>query len=693
MQPRLNIHSRHLLAACLVLMSLSSTAQAHASSSEEPERFALLVGVDAYAKPMPGETAVEPLEGPGTDLELIKNLLTSNTFKFKDDKTHIKILRGSDATHLAIKQWFNAQLIDNAARHPNAIFVFYFSGHGSQANHVASGDDTQHDTLLAYDSRAGAGDILDDELADWFEKLRANTPNTTFILDSCHSGSAIKAPDRVARIAPPSRKQNSGLYLGRNVPPVNATNTVVPRRKELVLLSGSKPEESSFECDTLDCAIPNGPTHYGFFTYYLTRELLARPTETNDAAIEHVREALTKVSPYQTPNAVGNVEGRVLSGIGESEDVFIHVQSLPKDNQFQILAGAPAGLAKGTFLAVYSAETNRLVGDQGKIANARVTSVGSTISTAALSDAPTRPLTMGDKVAVVTPFFGFEPLKIRLPALASVSARQLTAKLTPMVQADKLLQLVSPGEPFDIAVAQGCVSAGTLVVASSVQNAPKQCAEAYYLTEAHGDSPLFSAFVLASDDQAAETLAFNLEKKAKQNNVKALDNAQSPLSGLLKIRAIKVSVLNDTITPVSAAVNDGPQQMNVGQNFQIQLENQSNQDLYVAIYALGTSGTVTLLTVNPHGDLLSAHQKYTTHIPWEIGLPLGSETYKAFASTSSKVDYRLLEQSGAKRGDANSPFEWLLNQATNTRSRDDKPNQNLNLNDWTTVSIEFDVRP
>ena len=44
-------------------------------------------------------------------------------------------------------------------------------------------------SYVAYDSHADGGkDILDNEVIDWFEKLRQYTPNATFILDSCHSG-------------------------------------------------------------------------------------------------------------------------------------------------------------------------------------------------------------------------------------------------------------------------------------------------------------------------------------------------------------------------------------------------------------------------------------------------------------------------------------------------------------------------
>jgi hypothetical protein len=65
-----------------------------------------------------------------------------------------------------------------------------------------------------------------------------------------------------------------------------------------------------------------------------------------------------------------------------------------------------------------------------------------------------------------------------------------------------------------------------------------------------------------------------------------------------------------------------------------------------------------------------------------------------FASTSVKVDYRVLEQAGLGSKDAvGSPFEWLLNQTTNTKVKDSKVNQDVDLSDWTTASLDVIVEP
>jgi hypothetical protein len=665
------------------------------------ERFALLVGVNDYAEPSQKEYQISPLKGPGTDVQLIKELLTSQ-YGFQDDKPHILVLTGKKATHQGIKDAFKSQLIDKSAANPNSVVLFFFSGHGSQADSVSPGDTTQHDTLLAYDSRADGGtDILDNELVDWFEVLRRSTSNITFILDSCHSGSAIKGvTDHVARIAPPNPRQSTVAdYSAKDAPPVKAAKEILPRRQQFVLLSGSQADESSFECDTADCAISNGgPTNYGFFTYYLTQALKTRPNETNDEAVRDVGTALAKVSPYQHPQAVGNIEGHVLSGIGERDDPYIPIQSVLAKDQFVILGGAPLGLRKGAFLAVYRPGTRHLTGDDAKLANATVTTVGSVTSTAVLSDRPKEQITTDDRVAIVTPFFGFEPLKIRLVDSPNVADTQINAALASLVQANKLLTLAAPGGPWDIAVKRGCAIGDKVFTATQMSGAARDCQSVYYVTLSQGDQPLFNFFVPTSDSSAAAKLSSNMDAVAKQNNVRALDNASSPFRGQLKIKLIRVDVQTDEAgrpkaVPLSTAVNDGPQSMKIGQNFLIQTENQSTEDLYAAVLVLGSGGAVRLLTANPHGDLLHGGQTSVSHVPWVIGPPLGRETYKVFASMSPTVDYRVIEQPGAQKGISQSPFEWLLNQTTNMQSRDPHASANLNLNDWTTASVDVIIQP
>src|SRR5262249_34412208 len=145
-----------------------------------------------------------------------------------------------------------------------------------------------------------------------------------------------------------------------------------------------------------------------------------------------------------------------------------------------------------------------------------------------------------------------------------------------------------------------------------------------------GDDPLLGFQVLADDAGAASKIVDKIVLRAKQENIRFLDNAVSPLKKQLQIKLIKIVVQGGKIVSQSDPINDGPQPLKLGQNFQLQLTNTTNppKNIYVAVFMLGTSGSVELLTANPNGDLIAPGQSYVMHQVREVGPPLGRETYK-----------------------------------------------------------------
>jgi hypothetical protein len=78
-----------------------------------------------------------------------------------------------------------------------------------------------------------------------------------------------------------------------------------------------------------------------------------------------------------------------------------------------------------------------------------------------------------------------------------------------------------------------------------------------------------------------------------------------------------------TILEAKPANELGVPQFKVGQEFVIEIKNESNEDLFVYLYALGTSGSVSLMelplgvdeklppacrSVNTRGTLISSHR-------------------------------------------------------------------------------------
>ena len=171
-----------LLTACISLTCQRRPQAAIPESDSQPfPKFALQVGIDDYEY-------VTKLDGCVQDILDMKALLIQ---KFGFPEKNILTLTNRQATHEAIIAAFKTQLIENAKKNPNAIVVFQYSGHGSQAEDM-NGDepDKLDETLVSADSRDPQNkhfDILDDELNDLFEQLSQYTANATFILDGCHS--------------------------------------------------------------------------------------------------------------------------------------------------------------------------------------------------------------------------------------------------------------------------------------------------------------------------------------------------------------------------------------------------------------------------------------------------------------------------------------------------------------------------
>lgn len=683
---------------CLPLILLTS---AHAQQTAD--RFALLVGVDDYLQPSNKQYRINPLKGPGNDIEMMRDLLI--TYHFPNDSAHILMLPGKRATHSGIRQAFKTQLIDNAVRHPGSLVVFYFSGHGSQMR-LKAGDTSLHDTLVAYDSRADIKaaaqdqgfDIVDNELANWLEDLRAHTNNIVIILDSCHSGDAIKDITLVSKELPPNQhvrpepsKTNSG---SRDLAPSDASLPSISRRRQFALLSSSMADQVSYEAPIQDLT---GKPYHGLFTYLLYATLVAHPDLTYDETAREVTLGLTRMSRVQTPVPSGNIEAKVFGGAEGTSDPYVAIRSIQSPKRITINAGTNFGLRSGTFLAIYSAAANKLSGEEQKLANARVVDLGSTTSIAELSDTPKRAVTTNDKVAIVTPFFGFGPYSILLSGLpaqpTTSSDKTFLARVAALVKENTLFKIAVSSDEWTIAIRRGCVVAGHLIRAN--EN-PQSCPSAYYLT-GQVDSPLIGFSVGAADLQAAEQTAAAAEMYARQENIRGLDNAVSPMRGKVRIELMRVQMSQTEAgkyTTDPSTTTAVTQALNVGDNFLLRVTNDNKViDVYAATLMLGSSGKVDLITSNPRGTLLHAGESVViTQFPRLIGPPEGLETYKTFATTSPDVDYRVFEQPGATKAVISSAFGWVLNQTINSHTRDSTVNANLSLSDWTTSSVSFDIQ-
>lgn len=670
----------------------------HTHAANPPERFALLVGVDNYAQPGLEAARVTPLKGPRNDVELMRRLLIDK-YGFTEPEKQISVLLGKDATRAAIERSFRSHLIENTQKHPGATILFYFSGHGSQtANKSGTEGDEVDETLVAYDSRAAGGsDIRDKEIANWLKALRKHTKNITVILDSCHSGDATKDVGKtpiVAKGLPPNPNTDSKGVTPRALSArIPAGSRFLPSQ-EYSVIAGSSPNEFSNEGMVLN---ENGQRQYqGFLTHFLVRTLRLNPSQTYHQLVTSIQQDVRRVAPSQTPQAEGNVLIPFLGDASDSESPFIPIVKIASGKQITIGAGNILGVGPGTLMSIYSGSTRRLVGEKGKLGNARVVKAELNTAELELIDSPARAIEKTDKVVIISPYPGTSRINLVVDELPGQNTtpqdKKLLSLLRGMVKENNLIRIAAPSEEWSIAIQRGCISGERFIPSSKLSFAPPNCTAVYYATPRDNrDRALASLHVPTSDlTDSAEKLADYVTLRARQDSLRLFSNSLSPLNDKVKLAVVKRNTSNGNL--VEAKYNGHPPvKIRNQETFQIELTNSSDKELYVATLVLGTSGKVFLFTPSSNGELVLPGKAIRVNPEFRAGLPTGLETYKVIATTRKDVNFRILESDGSKEAAGSSAFGIWMKNWSNVSSRDPIPVPALNIDEWVTQSIDIEV--
>ncbi|MGG6242410.1 caspase family protein [Nodosilinea sp. AN01ver1] len=194
-----NLKRRHFLQAAGSTLAAIGLSQldvrrqgdryARALAQPTNRKLALLVGVNQYAG------GVTPLRGCLTDVRMQKELLVH---RFGFDPANILTLENQAATRQNLLGAFESHLIDQAQ--PGDVVVFHFSGHGSLVRDpdpiaIANGVEGYNGSLLPYDARLNVTDNrVNDIMGKTLFLLMANlkTDQVTVMLDSCHSGGGTR---------------------------------------------------------------------------------------------------------------------------------------------------------------------------------------------------------------------------------------------------------------------------------------------------------------------------------------------------------------------------------------------------------------------------------------------------------------------------------------------------------------------
>lgn len=562
-----------------------------------PRIRALLVGINIYDDPLGQAPA---LEGCVNDVESMAALLQARFGAAEDD---LLLLRDGDATLAAVTAAFERHLIAAAEDwahagkpEPEPAWLFYFSGHGSQApDRSGEEPDGWDETFVFSDSRSSqARDLRDFELGAWIARLSAVSRNVTIVLDCCHSGSGSRAiTDGAAR----SR---------RAVPDIREFD--VPRPEQVhkpgarglsgigdgggaghVLIAGCKDDQESFELERRE---GGKPTVHGALSYYLQRALAQMSmgnSQTYDELMGPVASQVNARYQKQTPQLEGD-RGRLVFGTGEpAVDSWLRLVDRDGDD-YVVDGGLIYGLRPGAVLAAYPPGTRQRTADLQPTARLVVNTVEPMRSHCRLQDGsaadgvPPQALLAIERLQLDE-----ERSRVGLDGMAP-SRREALRQALEAPEAAGLLQVVSEGERADFRVSEA--------------------ADAWLIRDGAGApvvEPIKSADSPADRPADPALLRERLCHLARYRFCQLLRNdaADSRLGGKVRLDVLIVrcdpsgnAILypSGAIQTLPATQQGGETWLDAGDRIAFQITNRSSQPVFCAILELGDRWDITPVT-------------------------------------------------------------------------------------------------
>lgn len=383
-----------LLSSALALVALPVLAR---------ENHALLIGANEYRN-------LEErwwLNGPSNDVELVRDyLLTSAPVPFTAGNITLLADR-IDGAEPATLANIRAAVADLTARVQPGDFVYlHFSGHGTQAPAAdpASELDGLDELFLPVDIGKWSDQVghvenalVDDEIGQMIDGLRARGADVWVVFDSCHSGTATRAVEAEGEDVRTRQLDPSVLGLDAEAMEDTASRSVTPdpRAPQEPPVDAGTAKGGSFVAFfaaqtnevTPEKKLPKGKPGrkpHGVFTYTLFETLAEYPGATYGQIGEEVlrRYAVSNLA-RTTPLFEGDLDSVAFAGEGAAP-VTQWQATLAEDGSFTIPAGELHGLSQGASLAVMASAADPT---EAALGHVTVTAVD-TFSASAVAEAP-----------------------------------------------------------------------------------------------------------------------------------------------------------------------------------------------------------------------------------------------------------------------------------------------------------------
>jgi hypothetical protein len=372
-------------------------------------RRALIIGIDKYelpSSPEEGEfkpsavhaaaaTAVKrnnrfhDLDGAVNDAELMNQILKD---RFGFSSSDICFLKNEQATRDQILHTFQTHLIEAAS--PGDVSLFYYAGHGSQVQNLASDESDQLDeTLVPSDAASGARDIRDKEMVRLYRAALKKNILLTVVLDSCHSGGMSRGVwnqmGKTRNLPPDPRAVNDPPELD----PVTGKKLPDPSSMGMLFIGAAREDQPAGETTVTqrDGTGANKETSHGAFTAAFAQVLGSSIAHQSiEQLCDRVQAMLASEGKTQVPICAGAERGSrdlLNQPAGSGGYVTLPIESTLGKTTVRLHGGSALGLAPGC----------QLVSTSGQPVRLELTRVDLGMSEAKiLGAAPTAPLRAGD---------------------------------------------------------------------------------------------------------------------------------------------------------------------------------------------------------------------------------------------------------------------------------------------------------
>jgi hypothetical protein len=278
--------------------------------------YSLLIGINEYQN-----KRISTLNGCENDVDLLSKTLQ---LKLNVDKQHINILKNQQATRQNIIDQFQQHLTQQVTA--DDVALFYFSGHGAQADTPEIFWDIEPDhleeSLVCYDSHVEDSPALRDKELRYLIKDLADTgAHIVILLDCCHGGHGTRYgvvddhPDAMERVrlAPKDKTQHplsSYLFNQRMQADLESTGGLAQGKH--ILIAACQDFQLSQER-----LLDNTSGIHGLFTYSLCKTLNTLQSQVSYRELRNrIHAFVAKRNLHQSPQV------EAIAGANETETLF-----------------------------------------------------------------------------------------------------------------------------------------------------------------------------------------------------------------------------------------------------------------------------------------------------------------------------------------------------------------------------------